>query len=184
MNSPPNRYAFGYFFAVGSGFIMVEIFLINWYTLLFGDPVISFTIVLTGLLISSSMGGLWSLRLSRSTLKMVLAGLLVILVILILFDHWLLKTILGFSTKGRIISAFLIMLPLGILMGIPFSIGMRDLVINPVQRTYAWSINGCASVLLSIVSSQIGISLGFTYIIIGAVTAYALAYVCEYRSNL
>jgi hypothetical protein len=183
MTSPPNRYIFGYFFAVGSGFIMVEIFLINWYTLLFGDPVISFTIVLTGLLIFSGMGGLWSLRLSRSALKMVLTGLLVILVILILFDHRLLKIILNFSAKGRIISAFFVMLPLGILMGIPFSIGMRDLTVNPVQRTYAWSINGCASVLLSIVSAQIGISMGFTYIIVGAAAAYVLAYVCEYRST-
>jgi uncharacterized membrane protein YuzA (DUF378 family) len=52
-----------------------------------------------------------------------------------------------------------------------------------VQRTYAWSINGCASVLLSIVSAQIGISMGFTYIIVGAAAAYVLAYVCEYRST-
>jgi hypothetical protein len=183
MASPPNPYTFGYFFAVGSGFIMVEMFLINWHTLLFGDPVISFTIVLAGLLIFSSMGGLWSLKLNRSALKMVLLGLLIILVLIILFDHRLLKTILGFGAKGRIIAALLVMLPLGILMGIPFSIGMRDLVENPVQRTYAWSINGCASVLLSIVSAQIGISMGFTYIIVGAAAAYVLAYACEYRST-
>jgi len=183
VGSPPNRYTFGYFFAVGSGFIMVEMFLINRYTLLFGDPVISFTIVLAGLLIFSSMGGLWSLKLSRSALKMVLSGLLAILILIIVFDHWLLKTMLGFSAKSRIIAALLVMLPLGILMGIPFSIGMRNLVVNPVQRTYAWSINGCASVLSSIVSAQIGISMGFTYIIVGAVAAYVLAYACEYGSS-
>ena len=65
-------------------------------------------------------------------------------------------------------------------MGIPFTIGMRDLAPDHLQRAYAWAINGCASVLLSIVSAQLALSLGFRSILIGAAIAYAMAYGCQH----
>ena len=172
-------YGFGYFFAVGAGFILVEMFLINWYTLIFGDPVISFTTVLAGLLIFSSLGGLWSLKLDRAALIWVLPVIPTLLILILVLDQWLLQTTLRFSMLGRYAAALLIMLPAGVLMGIPFSIGLRDLASNHLQRTYAWSINGCASVLLSIVSAQLALSLGFGSILAGAAIAYALAYGCQ-----
>jgi len=47
-----------YFCGIGAGFMFIELFFIKKYVLLFGDPVISFTVVIGGILIFSSFGGL------------------------------------------------------------------------------------------------------------------------------
>jgi hypothetical protein len=52
---------------------------------------------------------------------------------------------------------------------------MRYFLDNPVQRAYAWSVNGCASVLSAIVAAQAAISLGIPTIAAGAIIAYLLA---------
>ena len=60
-------------------------------------------------------------------------------------------------------------------MGMPFPIGMRFLLDTPVQRAYAWSVNGCASVLSAIVAAQIAISWGIPVIAAAGVLAYVVA---------
>jgi len=54
----PNISHMLYFLAVGAGFMFVELFFIKKYILIFGDPVISFTVVLTGILIFSGWGAI------------------------------------------------------------------------------------------------------------------------------
>ena len=66
-------------------------------------------------------------------------------------------------------------MPSGFLMGLPFPIGMQKLLKYPVQRAYAWSVNGCASVLSSIVAAQVAISWGLPQIAAVAVAAYLVA---------
>jgi hypothetical protein len=63
-------------------------------------------------------------------------------------------------------------------MGLPFSLGMRYLLNNPVQRAYAWTANGCASVLATIAAAQIALSIGISSIIACAVFAYLLSFLC------
>ena len=60
-------------------------------------------------------------------------------------------------------------------MGLPFPLGMQFWLSSPVQRAYAWSVNGCASVLTSIISAQIAISFGIPVIIFCAVFSYVAA---------
>jgi hypothetical protein len=66
----------------------------------------------------------------------------------------------------------LVLLPIGFLMGLPFPLGMRDMLNSPTQRAYAWSVNGCASVLTSIVSAQFALVLGISFILGCAIAAY------------
>jgi hypothetical protein len=51
-----------YFLGVGAGFMFGELFFIKQYILIFSDPIISFTVVLSAILVFSSLGGLWSQR--------------------------------------------------------------------------------------------------------------------------
>jgi hypothetical protein len=69
------------------------------------------------------------------------------------------------------------MLPVGFLLGLPFPLGMRYLCENPVQRAYAWSVNGCASVLSAIAAAQMGISWGIPTIMFCGIVAYFVAVV-------
>jgi hypothetical protein len=57
-------------------------------------------------------------------------------------------------------------------MGLPFPLGMRDMLNSPTQRAYAWSVNGCASVLTSIVSAQLALVCGISFILGCAIAAY------------
>jgi hypothetical protein len=54
----PEGYRMIFFFGIGTGYMLVELFFIKRFILLFGDPVISFTVVLCGILFFSSIGGL------------------------------------------------------------------------------------------------------------------------------
>jgi hypothetical protein len=161
-----------YFFSVGAGFMFVELFFIKKYVLLFGDPVISFTVVISGILIFSAAGGLGSNYIGHQGLRITILALIALLLLAFFSLDSIMDRVLGFSSVWRYISALLLLFPIGIMMGLPFPIGMRFLLRNPTQRGYAWAVNGCASVLTSIISVQIAVSLGINLIMACAVSAY------------
>ncbi len=60
-------------------------------------------------------------------------------------------------------------------MGLPFTLGMRLMLANPVQRAYAWAANGCASILTSVAAAQAAVSFGIDSVLTLALTFYFLA---------
>jgi hypothetical protein len=66
----------------------------------------------------------------------------------------------------------------GVLTGLPFPLAMRHLLKTPSSRAYAWTTNGCASVLASIAAAQLALSQGIAAIVIGAAAAYSVALIC------
>jgi hypothetical protein len=172
-----------YFLGVGAGFMFGELFFIKQYILIFSDPIISFTVVLSAILVFSSLGGLWSQRIKFKVLR--LRNLLLILIALLLATimgiEWIVDQILKLPIIWQYISAFLLLCPIGFLMGLPFPLGMRYLLQNPTQRAYAWSANGCASVLASIGSAQIALSFGLPHIMFAAILAYAFALLAVFK---
>ena len=165
-----------YFLAVGAGFMFVELFFIKKYIFIFGDPVISFTVVLTGILVFSGFGGYCSQRIGPNGLRYVLIALILVLMFVFFGLDPIVHRILACSKIIRYILAFLLLLPSGFLLGLPFPLGMRYLLNHPAQRAYAWTTNGCASVLASIASAQIALSIGIPTIILCAAAAYLLAF--------
>jgi hypothetical protein len=170
----PSLYQGLYFGAVGSGFMFIELFFIKKYILLFGDPVISFTVVIAGILIFSSLGGAWVQSKEKSILKKALPGLIAVLVLTFFALDGLVHFLLRFSDIWRYSAAVLILFPIGFLMGLPFPVGMRDLLGTSVQRAYGWSLNGCASILTSIVSAQLAIIFGISLLLSCAIAAYLI----------
>jgi len=166
-----------YFLGVGSGFMFVELFFIKQFTLLFGDPIVSFTFVLAGLLVFSSAGGLWSQRFDSRAIWISLTLLVVFILFMIFSTDFFSYQILKRSLFIRYLLALLLLMPMGFLLGLPFPLGMRFLLQYPVQRAYAWSANGCASVLTSIVSVQIALSWGISKILICAGGSYLIVWV-------
>ena len=167
-----------YFLGVGAGFMFIELFFIKKYTFIFGDPIISLTVVLSGILIFSSLGGYGSQHLDSRHLRYILVALIAVLILIFFELDSLGKHLLGLPQSLQYTAAFLLLIPPGIIAGLPFPLGMRYLVDRPSHRAYAWAANGCASVLASIVSAQIALSLGITTIIACAALAYLLAFVC------
>jgi hypothetical protein len=166
-----------YFLAVGSGFMFIELYFIKEYIFIFGDPVISLTIVITGLLVFSAFGGYWSQQISAKNFPNVMAAFIVVLMCLFFIFNPIINRIIHLNYFLRYTLSLLLLLPPGFLMGLPFPLGMRYMLNLSAQRAHAWTINGCASVLASIASAQIALSLGISTIMIFAISAYFLAFI-------
>jgi len=172
----PNISLLLYFLAVGAGFMFVELFFIKKYIFIFGDPVVSFTVVLTGVLVFSSFGGYCSQRIGPGGIRYVLIALIAVLIFIFFGLDPMIHEILGLPKMLQYTSATLLLILPGFLVGLPFPLGMRYLLDRPAHRTYAWTANGCASVLTSILSAQIALSLGIPIIILCAAAAYFVAF--------
>jgi hypothetical protein len=166
-----------YFLAVGAGFMFIELYLIKEYIFVFGDPVISLTVVITGLLVFSAFGGYYSQRISAKNFPIAFAVLMVTLMCMFFILNPIIHSVIHLNQFLRYILSLLLLLPPGFLMGLPFPLGMRYMLNLPAQRAYAWTINGCASVLTSIASAQIALGLGISAIIVFAISAYFLAFI-------
>lgn len=165
-----------FFFSIGAGFMFLELFFIKAFLLLFGNPTISFTMVLAGILIFSGIGGFCSQWMRLKDLRYALFGLAIVLILLFIGLDRTVHYLLRFPGGLQYLFAFLLLFPPGFLIGLPFTLGMRYLLKTPAERAYAWAVNGCASVLASIASMQIALSLGIPMILVCAFIAYVLAF--------
>jgi hypothetical protein len=161
-----------FFLGVGAGFMFIELFFIKKFKILFGDPVISFTVVVAGILIFSSFGGAWQQNKKQTVVKPALATLTGLLLVVLLAIDPLIEYLLDYPGMWQYSAALIILLPIGFLMGLPFPFGMRVILSSASQRAYAWSANGCASVLTSIASAQIALAFGISSIMVCALVSY------------
>jgi hypothetical protein len=91
----------------------------------------------------------------------------------LLLPH-LFQLLLGQGFALRLLASVVSLAPLGFLMGIPFPGGIALLDrLAPDLIPWAWGINGCLSVLASILSTMLAISFGFSWVLVGASLAYA-----------
>lgn len=164
----------GYFGLLGLGFLFVEIPLMQRFILFLGQPIYAFTAVVSALLLSSGLGSLAAPRLTvRWTLPLlVLAILLYPLGLPLLF-----RVSLAAPLAVRLLATGLCLSPLGFLMGIPFPAGLIWLrEFAPGLIPWAWAVNGCTSVLASVLAAMIALSGGFSWVLIAAALAYAGAW--------
>ena len=95
-------------------------------------------------------------------------------------DPWLGLT-QGQPVAVRCAVAVVTIAPLASAMGHMFPIGIRQIgEAAPALVPWAWAVNGCASVLSSILAVMIAISQGFSRVLIAGGLAYALALIAIY----
>ncbi|MGH3935773.1 MAG: hypothetical protein ACRDS1_12490 [Pseudonocardiaceae bacterium] len=164
-----------YFAALGLGFLLVEVALVQRFVLLLDHPVWSFAIVVFGLLACSGLGSMWSARLPwRGSLATLVIAMALYPVLL----SAILPGVLGWSLGVRIGITLLVLAPLGFLMGIGFPHGLESLgTAKPSRLPLAWGINGFTSVVSAILAPMIALSWGFETVFGCAAFAYAVALV-------
>jgi len=167
-----------YFLSLGIGFMFVELYFIKQFVLLYGDPIVSFTVVLAGMLAFSGVGGFFSQRLTERALVVSLVLLIALLALSAPATAWLTQAILPYPVVMHFVIGLVWLAVPGVLTGLPFPLAMRHLLKTPSSRAYAWTANGCASVLASIVAAQLALSRGIAAIIIGAAAVYGIALIC------
>jgi SAM-dependent methyltransferase len=167
-----------YFAALGTGFILLEISLIQRFVLFLGYPTYSLTVVMLSLLVSTGIGSLRTERVtsrfeSRLPLRLLLlAGLAAALVYGAPFAF---EQLLGAPLALRIAVSIALLAPLGLVLGGFFPLGIRVAErANPRLVPWAWAVNGCATVIGTLVAVIAGMSSSFTIVTGIALGVYAV----------
>lgn len=168
-----------YFAALGTGFILIELTLLQKLILLLGNPTMTFAILLFTVLLSSGFGSFASTKIVNhkiKNLKFVFIGIIALgLIYSTILPTVIYSTISGeFFTKIAVSMALIA--PIGFLMGMPLPSGMRILKTHLADHIpWMWSINGAFSVFGAILSVTIGIMYGAKYAMMLGIFSYAIA---------
>ncbi len=167
-----------YFAFLGIGFMFVEITLIQKTILPLENPSYAAATVLTSILISSGIGSLLSHRISGLRSPSITTIISLLIIIYSIFLPVISGVISPYSIPVKIISVFFTLMPLGLLMGIPFPTGLKILSEeNKSLIPWAWAINGCFSVLSPILTVMLAMAIGFKMVLWLGALAYAMAFV-------
>jgi hypothetical protein len=172
-----------YFIAVGLGFILVEVGLIQTFVLFLGHPVHALTVILSALLVSAGAGALYSRRLSVERCRRYRGGHMAAIVGAILLAQALLPALLSATFAlplgARVAMTVLLLAPLGFLLGQPFPIGLKHVESRRHDMVpWAWGLNGAASVLGSVAAIALAMIWGYRMVVIVGAGCYLLAWLC------
>jgi spermidine synthase len=170
--------ALAYFASLGLGFILIEIALMQKLTLFLGQPVYSLTVTLFSLLVFTGVGSLvFSGRLPADNPRRawVVPAALAVLTLLFSFAATPLQSqLITLPLGGRVLVTAVLLAPFGLVLGIPFAYGVRVIARqNPALLPWAWAVNGCFSVVGSILTVVLSMTFGFRNVLLFAVAIYA-----------
>ncbi|MHB0939259.1 MAG: spermidine synthase family protein [Armatimonadota bacterium] len=169
-----------YFLALGVGFMLVEIPLVQKLILPLGYPTLALAVILFSLLLGGGAGSWFSQRFAGKALRrwaiFATLGVAVLTVAYAPLLGWLHEGLVGVSLPVRCLTAAGLLLPLGFLLGTPFPSGMRLFSGGrAVQVPLVWGLNGVASVVGSLCAA-IGAKLfGFNGVLVAGAAVYLLA---------
>jgi len=170
-----------YVAGLGYGYLAVETVLIHELVLFVGHPTYAITVVILAMLLASGMGsvlvGKWPEDTLLKRLRMVLGVILGLgLVQAFVVPPMLTAFALGWPTTLRMGLTFVLLFPLGLVMGMPFPLALR--LLRPEAAgvvPWAWAINGWMSVMASLVTVVVSRMYGYGVAFGVALGAYVLA---------
>lgn len=169
------------FAAIGFGFMFVEMTLIQKFTLLFGDPATSAATAIGLLLVFSALGSLFSKKiLILSGEKLFFSGTAIIVPLMILGYAAVMPHFMAFCAGSgfamKLLLTALFTAPLGFTMGTVFPV---SLLLAGEKKPFfiplAFSAEGAASVLATVVSVIIAMAYGFKFVFVLAAFCYFFA---------
>ncbi len=177
-----------YFVALGLGYILVEIALIQRFVLFLGHPTYALTVVVFLMLLASGAGSASSRRLLARTVHVrpVLAVIALLVVAYIFALPRALGTLVGLPFPAKLVISGVLLAPLGFVMGMPFPTGLRQIATETLPATslqqppasaieWAWAMNAASSVLGSVAAVMVAIQFGLNAALAGGAAAYLAA---------
>ena len=168
------------FVGLGAGFMLIEVSLFQKLILYLGSPTISLSVLLCSILVGMGAGSMVSSyfmpndhfkRLFYSSLIIVLIGSIAIMVYPLI-----LESIMDKSRFFRSFITFILVFPLGLIMGVPFPTSIQIMKKLNFESFIPWmyGVNGSMSILGSIGSIIISMLLGFKYALFLGLLLYLL----------
>jgi hypothetical protein len=175
-----------YFAALGLGFMVVEISMIQRFSLLLGYPTLSLSVSLFTLLIATALGARWSIWVQRDVrrrLVMTAAAMWAITLTYLLISDAVTDRVLGWSQPGRIALVIVMLFPIGVMLGMFLPTGvdrareMAGLSGADTGRVVAWcwAVNGFFSVIGSTSTTMLSMTFGFDRTLLIGLVLYAVA---------
>jgi hypothetical protein len=171
-----------YFGALGVGFIVVEIALLQRLILLLGHPIYTIVVILFTLLLAGGLGSRFARRFAPESIHRALGVILPVVIVLVLAAALILPMVvraaLPMTLSARMLVTGVLVFPYGFLMGMPFPLGLRSVARNPQGAPVSalWGINGVASVIGSIGAAALAVVAGFTWVFLAGAVCYAIAW--------
>jgi hypothetical protein len=163
-----------YFVAIGLGFILIEMALIQRFVLFLGHPTYAMTVVVFLMLLSGGVGSFTSKYWLKQTLGVrAVLGIIVAMVVLYgLLLQTVLSTLVALPFSYKVALSAALLAPLGFLLGMPFPTGLREIASygaalserslatgsNTIE--WAWAMNAASSVLGSVLAIVIALHFG------------------------
>jgi predicted membrane-bound spermidine synthase len=163
-----------YFAAIGAGFMLIEISMLQRLIIFLGHPVYSLSVILFVLLAAGGLGSYLSARVREP--RRLLVALVVVLAAAGIASGLLVTALQAAETPTRIAAAAGLLAPMGVFMGMAFPLGMRLACASRPQLTpMLWGVNGALSVLASVLAIVIAIAFGISASYWTGVASYAVA---------
>jgi hypothetical protein len=171
-----------YFCLIGTGFMLIEIGLIQRLSVFLGHPVYALGILLFTIIASAGVGSYLSEKLPIN--RWVYAYPVIVAATIILVQWFLpglISTYITYSLTFKAVMSVAILFPLGIMLGFFFPVGMRLLPDRHESETaWYWGLNGVFGVLCSALAVFISIYFGISLNFYLAALCYATLSLCIY----
>jgi Spermine/spermidine synthase domain len=176
-----------YFGALGAGFMLLEVALLQRFVLLLGHPVYSLTVTLFSLLLGTGLGSLVSRRVAQARVHTVtiraLVGIAIVACGAAVGLARLVDAGVAWTLPARIAFAVTLVAPVGFLLGMPMPGGMRLVAADRADIIpWGWGINGAFSVVGATLAVFIAMNWGFSVTLLTAAAVYTLAALTLWRT--
>jgi len=147
-----------YFAAIGAGYMLIQIGLLQRFSIYLGHPTYTLAIVLFSMLLFTGAGSLVSARIQSSrAMRTVPIIVAVALALVALALPALIERTIGTGLAMRSAIVLACAAPLSVCLGMCFPFGVRLTRKTPSVVAWAWGVNGAFGVLASIVAVMLSI---------------------------
>jgi len=169
-----------YFIAIGLGFILVEMAMMQQLSIFLGHPIYSMVVVLGGLILSAGVGSLASDRWQLKESWKSRAPALFAAVSVVAYSLAVLPVMHAFTADllwQRILICLALISPCGFLLGFCFPVGLRWLnALSQGQNLpWMWALNGAAGTLGSFIAILVSMDLSIGFCVLTGAGCYLFA---------
>lgn len=167
-----------YFSLLGTGFMLVEIGLIQRLSVFLGHPTYALGVLLFTIILSTGIGSFFSeyLSIKRRWLLIYPVVAAAAIAVALIALATVVDVMIASPMSSRIVASVATLAPLGFILGIFFPLGMRvSQTLRSVETPWFWALNGVFGVLASVLAVLISIYFSITLnFILGAACYLAL----------
>jgi hypothetical protein len=167
-----------YFAAIGVGYILIQVALIQRFVLFLGHPTYALWVIIFSMLVASGIGSYWSRRwiTNLASWQYTLIGIFALVVIMAFVTAPVTRSLVGLALGVKILITVVGIAPLAFFMGMPFPAGLSLIEkLNQESVRWAWALNASSSVLGSASAIFIAIYAGLKVTMIAGGLCYLLA---------